>query len=1478
MNLKLHLTDRARRPDPVDNPASNLERPEGAADTERQVPVVSADTFDELEYLRLNSDVQEAVERGDVESGYKHYVLYGRAENRAFPARVSLEEQRRRYFDEEFYRSRYRVEGDAFAHYCSRGWKIGYMPNPLFSPEFYLKHHATVEGEPLLHYLENWRTCSFLSPAFDVHGYLHSYADVADADAEPFLHFLVHGMREGRAPGFPLFDTPQRRSIFPAFDWKSAGRALGVALERIDLSLAEAYRTLIDEQHYRELCGHEWQGRTAAEHYAMQGWRQGLSPNAFFDTKWYTARHDIDGLDPIWHHLLTAARPTPFFCSKSYLQANADVGKISTELTAFAHFVSRGSRERRSLGLSAEQLNALRKIEPDYHWTQAAAHYEFPAAPESRPDHTEDSAEHPVLPPARTEADPFQLTLILSKARRKKLVSVDIWDTVLRRSCDPDEVKFYAACVLLRLLQRSGMSMQLTAPEAFRLRQWAELRVANEHYEYSHATMLREWLSLCGARSAPQIELLSREIASAEIAREIEVTRVDPTIVAMLEALPETRKVAISDFYLPSEALVRILAHHGVAKHFAAIYVSCDFMRTKRDGTLFDEVLRREEVSAGELLHVGDNTKADYEVPLKRGVDAFLFTDAVEEKRKKYFRVHLDALLTGGGHIVSERATHEVLGFGEVAVRGARSAAGDPVTGAAVDVPRVPSVDLLALVFAGFGLFILEKSLRVKTEKVFFATREGEFFRKVYDLLASHDVLGAGHYPASTMIEVSRRATFAASLRNTSLQEMMRLWSMYSVQSMQAFAKSLNLDTGKMASFCAAYQLPCDELVKYPWQDARVQRLFEDSKFQSWLASESMRQRDQLWSYLEKAGFEPADNRTRLMVDIGWRGSIQDNLAFLVNGQIEGAYLALYSYVAEQPSNAQKHGFLADHNKDSVAFHVGDFAPLEFITNGRGGSVTGYKNGKSLRDVYPAEEQLLADAILPIQDAIVARISAWAPVLARSPLTWANHWRGVARQAVLRYMERPDPEIAEVFQRLEHNETFGTGEIQSINDDQVAMEAETLSGPQLHSVLAGKLRTHRWPQAWRQSKQGKSCLDGLPLDRRLMLPRIQGLVRAPALVRSLGHKISIFAPEPVRGSGGHRTIYNLARALDGAGFTVHLFSERRGNDYSYKEEELKGSGVKLHDEWFAGIVPDGAFATIQHSTAYLSEFFESTVKKFYFVQDYEAEFNPVSDGYVRGQNSFTEGHNHVCIGRWLTHRLRAEYACGAASAGLGVNTAVYRPLREVRRRDRIVVLFQPEKWRRLPEHCLEALAKVKGRRPQTEIVFYGSRNVPKVPFRFTNLGLIDDLNELNRLYNSAPVGLCISMTNPSRIPYEMMAAGCVPVDVYRYNNLFDYENGTGMLAYQSAESLAEAMLHLLEHKEELAVRSKKCIATALHRTLIWETDAAVNAVEHVLEGGTLNDMPPPLPSYTDPPFISARDDRQPVRAWCSWQKRLADMK
>jgi glycosyltransferase involved in cell wall biosynthesis len=332
--------------------------------------------------------------------------------------------------------------------------------------------------------------------------------------------------------------------------------------------------------------------------------------------------------------------------------------------------------------------------------------------------------------------------------------------------------------------------------------------------------------------------------------------------------------------------------------------------------------------------------------------------------------------------------------------------------------------------------------------------------------------------------------------------------------------------------------------------------------------------------------------------------------------------------------------------------------------------------------------------------------------------------------------------------------------------------------------------------------------------------------------------------------------------------------ESANNDLWYVEQELAGHDITVHKQWFSGIRPQVAVATIAHSAKYVREFFPETIGA-YFVQDYEAEFNPLSDGYVRGQNSYAQGLAPICIGHWLPHVLRKQFGIGAAYGGLGVDTSIYYPIPDLEKKDMVAFLYQPEKWRSMPETCIAALAIVKQRRPQTEIVLYGSNVQPDLPFQATQRGLIHDLSELNRIYNEASVGLCLSLTNPSRIPIEYMAAGCVPVDLYRYNNLFDNPTGTSLLAYQSEASIAEAILHLLENQADCKARRENGIALAKQRTLTWEVDTAVNAVRWLLSGGSVDKIQTPECTYHQDPIVASADNTREVVNFCKWQKKLS---
>lgn len=143
--------------------------------------------------------------------------------------------------DGEFYRQVYADlsydEVDPARHYDLAGWREGRDPAPWFSTQAYLDAHpdvAATGGNPFAHYLSRgWREgreiaasrlaagyhaltddqraarrpvrfsgaeLAAAGAAFDARYYLAVNHDVAQSGADPLLHFLVHGWREGRDP------------------------------------------------------------------------------------------------------------------------------------------------------------------------------------------------------------------------------------------------------------------------------------------------------------------------------------------------------------------------------------------------------------------------------------------------------------------------------------------------------------------------------------------------------------------------------------------------------------------------------------------------------------------------------------------------------------------------------------------------------------------------------------------------------------------------------------------------------------------------------------------------------------------------------------------------------------------------------------------------------------------------------------------------------------------------------------------------------------------------------------------------------------------------------------------------------------------------------------------------------------------------------------------------------------------------------
>lgn len=295
-------------------------------------------------------------------------------------------------------------------------------------------------------------------------------------------------------------------------------------------------------------------------------------------------------------------------------------------------------------------------------------------------------------------------------------------------------------------------------------------------------------------------------------------------------------------------------------------------------------------------------------------------------------------------------------------------------------------------------------------------------------------------------------------------------------------------------------------------------------------------------------------------------------------------------------------------------------------------------------------------------------------------------------------------------------------------------------------------------------------------------------------------------PSFFEGSGGCRTIFQHIQ---------YMSKEYECDVYVYdvgdfrNEKQMKKVASKLYGisdcDFFLGVdistdkEYDIVIATSWYTVESVSRY-SGKAKKYYFVQDYEPMFYSVGDEYIKARNTYLQGLKVITIGKWLAWKINREFDCEAQYFDFCVDKSKYYRISDMKKENAICFICQPEKSRRCTSIGLEALKLVKKKFPDIIIYLYGSSKKVRTDFEYVNKGIIS-VEECNQLYNKCRVGLCISATNPSRIPFEMMSTGLPVVDIYGENNLYDYPDDVINLAQSSPSAIAQAIIDILTDKK-----------------------------------------------------------------------------
>lgn len=639
---------------------------------------------------------------------------------------------------------------------------------------------------------------------------------------------------------------------------------------------------------------------------------------------------------------------------------------------------------------------------------------------------------------------PHELSGLLDRYPGVKVLSLDCFDTLLWRDGHAPRDVFAALPGVLPLQRAAGES---------RARQLAA----------AARGLLDVSLDMIYGAIMPRADARARAAAIvAELAAETRHCHAfAPVVTLMREARWRNIKViVVSDTYFDQHQLLQLIgdaAGADVAALIDQVFCSCSFGRPKAGG-LYQDVLARVKARPDEILHIGDNHKADVIGVKPFGVHTVhLVQFEPEIARQLRMEGTIATMLFGSAHgCLTRPQPHR-----------AALALGLPQES---DPARRLGQSVLGPLFFGFDAWLRKEAAELAEQGLakqglaepgngnvhwLFLMRDGFLPMRVHQATGSSDNTHA--------IEISRMtATFASIADDAALKQFL---AQQALTTAPALGKLLRLDDATIAAICGTLDPVPARAALEAWchEPMNARRIIADAR--------ALRTR--VIAHVRQV-VNPAPGDTLMLVDLGYNGSVQTLvgplLADALDVTVAGRYLLLFE---TELSGLDKRGLIDRRHLDdrALATMVGNVAVLEQLSTTAIGSVIDYaEDGTPIRaanSVKPGQSE--------IRDMIQAgcieflRHQGTATIRANPSDDHDRLWREACAAAMTRLMFLPLQAEIETITAFEHDLNLGTDQVLGLFD-----KAEARRGLRQKGLVYQQ-------RAWRMFVPGELVGEGMPL-------------------------------------------------------------------------------------------------------------------------------------------------------------------------------------------------------------------------------------------------------------------------------------------------------------------------------------------------------------------------------------------------------------
>jgi FMN phosphatase YigB (HAD superfamily) len=485
----------------------------------------------------------------------------------------------------------------------------------------------------------------------------------------------------------------------------------------------------------------------------------------------------------------------------------------------------------------------------------------------------------------------------------------------------------------------SGQNLIHCSPEAFaraRLAAESRARSNSSHIEVTLAEIYQElYIGLTDIRSTLE------QLAEAECFVEAELLRAVPEgrmRVSKARANGD-RIVFICDMYLPHRVVHDQLRKYGIAEAGETLYLSSEHRKWKRDGSLFEKVIKAEGVKARDIRYVGNDQNSDIRPARSKGVAAQHLTDANLNRYEEALDSHGWA---------SEGLTSAMAGASRLA------RLNTPANSNREKAIRLFGASVVAPTLVSFSLWLLQHAQRHGIKRLYFLSRDGEILLQIARRLAPK----LGIDCELQYLYASRKAWGIPSITTGCEDDMAWLVRADPGPNLRCLLSRLDLSPENIrpvleevkfaeSRWNANFSQPESEIVRSP---AFI------SKLRPYILENAEKRRSLLLEYLKQQNVLQDSNYA--IVDIGWHATLQDCLSRVVKSEGRevgrGVYFGLLDYHERSQLGVKTAYFVDGKRKRGYTFSASELVfLLETMCVGSEGTVVGFATDEKDNTVKP---------------------------------------------------------------------------------------------------------------------------------------------------------------------------------------------------------------------------------------------------------------------------------------------------------------------------------------------------------------------------------------------------------------------------------------------------------------------------------------------------------------------------------------------